>query len=185
MSSDWPIDPIMTAHIANGFPDMASRRTKLDDHVKERVGTLPSKPRLESDASSSVTVACPEQTAWTTKETQGDVSHQIISSYFIGPQAENLPYFEQNIHTILEELRLARTRYFPGDGVYLACPSLVHTVYLTGLCRNSSTRRSSRPLPLKSPWTSLVVLSKRRPTSSVAHPSHSGLLVTRPTCAPT
>jgi glutamate/tyrosine decarboxylase-like PLP-dependent enzyme len=109
----------MTAHIANGFPDMASRRTKLDDHVKERVGTLPSKPRLESDASSSVTVACPEQTAWTTKETQGDVSHQIISSYFIGPQAENLPYFEQNIHTILEELRLARTRYFPGDGKFI------------------------------------------------------------------
>jgi hypothetical protein len=47
----------------------------------------------------------------------GDISHQIISSYFIGPQAENLDYFEANIHNILEELRNGRTNYFPQDGV--------------------------------------------------------------------
>lgn len=46
-----------------------------------------------------------------------DVSHQQISSYFIGPQAENLSYFEDNIHTILKELGMARTNYFGGDGV--------------------------------------------------------------------
>ena len=46
-----------------------------------------------------------------------DVSHQQISSYFIGPQAENLPYFENNIRTILKELGIARTNYFGDDGV--------------------------------------------------------------------
>ncbi|GAW25936.1 putative pyridoxal-dependent decarboxylase domain protein [Rosellinia necatrix] len=44
-----------------------------------------------------------------------DTSHQIISSHFIGPQAENLPYFKENIDIILEELKLARNRYFPQD----------------------------------------------------------------------
>ncbi|KAH8880843.1 PLP-dependent transferase, partial [Thozetella sp. PMI_491] len=48
-----------------------------------------------------------------------DVSHQIISSHFIGPQAENLSYFKRNIHTILEELRLARNNYFPEDGKFI------------------------------------------------------------------
>ncbi|KAK6216154.1 hypothetical protein LQW54_003728 [Pestalotiopsis sp. IQ-011] len=55
------------------------------------------------------------KTAWSSYQTPG-VSHQIISSYFIGPQAENLQYFENNIHTILEELRLARNKYYPEDG---------------------------------------------------------------------
>ncbi|CAH0051282.1 unnamed protein product [Clonostachys solani] len=49
----------------------------------------------------------------------GDISHQIISSYFIGPQAENLDYFEANIHNILEELRNGRTKYFPQDGKFI------------------------------------------------------------------
>ena len=48
-----------------------------------------------------------------------DVSHQQISSYFIGPQAENLGFFEKNIQTILRELGLARTNYFGDDGVSL------------------------------------------------------------------
>lgn len=46
-----------------------------------------------------------------------DVSHQIISSYFIGPQAENLQFFKDNIATILEEQQDARLNYFPHDGV--------------------------------------------------------------------
>ena len=50
-----------------------------------------------------------------------DVSHQQISSYFIGPQAENLSYFENNIRTILKELGIARTNYFGGDGVSSVC----------------------------------------------------------------
>lgn len=48
---------------------------------------------------------------------QQDVSHQVISSYFIGPKAENLPYFKDNINIILEELESARKNYFPEDGV--------------------------------------------------------------------
>ncbi|KAI1821208.1 pyridoxal-dependent decarboxylase domain-containing protein [Xylaria intraflava] len=48
-----------------------------------------------------------------------DVSHQIISSYFIGPQAENLQYFKANIDIILEELEKARKNYFPGDGCFI------------------------------------------------------------------
>jgi hypothetical protein len=103
----------MSANVATLFPEAPEGRTKLDaaDEI------VLNKPRVDSDASSTVTVACPDQTAWMAKESHGDISHQIISSYFIGPQAENLPYFEKNIHTILEELRLARTRYFPEDGV--------------------------------------------------------------------
>lgn len=46
-----------------------------------------------------------------------DVSHQAISAYFIGPQAENLDLFRQNIDTILDEIRDARLKYFPEDGV--------------------------------------------------------------------
>jgi hypothetical protein len=52
----------------------------------------------------------------TTKEA-GDVSHQIISSHFIGPRAENLDFFKENINNILEELHLARLNYYPEDGV--------------------------------------------------------------------
>ncbi|KAI1269383.1 pyridoxal-dependent decarboxylase domain-containing protein [Xylariaceae sp. FL1019] len=51
--------------------------------------------------------------------TLDDKSHQIISSYFIGPQAENLPFFRDNISIILDELESARTKYFPEDGKFI------------------------------------------------------------------
>ncbi|KAL5000011.1 pyridoxal-dependent decarboxylase conserved domain protein [Aspergillus recurvatus] len=44
---------------------------------------------------------------------RGDITHQAISSYFIGPEAENLDEFKTNIATILTELENARKRYFP------------------------------------------------------------------------
>ncbi|KAK4174666.1 pyridoxal phosphate-dependent transferase [Triangularia setosa] len=44
-----------------------------------------------------------------------DVTHEVISSYFIGPRAENLPQFRENITTILDELQLARKNYFEQD----------------------------------------------------------------------
>ncbi|RDW92952.1 uncharacterized protein DSM5745_00274 [Aspergillus mulundensis] len=44
---------------------------------------------------------------------RGDVTHQAISSYFIGPEAENLDEFKTNIATILNELEKARKAYFP------------------------------------------------------------------------
>ncbi|KAJ2990730.1 hypothetical protein NUW58_g2807 [Xylaria curta] len=60
-----------------------------------------------------------KNTAYNSTATHEDVSHQIISSYFIGPQAENLPYFKENIHIILEELEKARKNYFPEDGRFI------------------------------------------------------------------
>ncbi|KAJ4287512.1 hypothetical protein N0V88_007612 [Collariella sp. IMI 366227] len=45
----------------------------------------------------------------------GDVSHQAISSYFIGPRAENLEEFRNNITTLLDELQKAREMYFSDD----------------------------------------------------------------------
>ncbi|KAL3465417.1 pyridoxal-dependent decarboxylase conserved domain protein [Aspergillus heterothallicus] len=44
---------------------------------------------------------------------RGDVTHQAISSYFIGPEAENLDEFKANIATILDELERARKSYYP------------------------------------------------------------------------
>ncbi|KAL4924073.1 uncharacterized protein BDV17DRAFT_295795 [Aspergillus undulatus] len=43
----------------------------------------------------------------------GDITHQAISSYFIGPEAENIDEFKTNIATVLSELEKARKRYFP------------------------------------------------------------------------
>ena len=48
---------------------------------------------------------------------EGDASHQAISSYFLGPRAENFEYLRSNILTILEEQRETRLDYFPEDGV--------------------------------------------------------------------
>ncbi|KAK4207527.1 pyridoxal phosphate-dependent transferase [Rhypophila decipiens] len=45
----------------------------------------------------------------------GDVTHQAISSYFIGPRAENLDEFRKNITTLLDELQITRERYFSED----------------------------------------------------------------------
>lgn len=49
-----------------------------------------------------------------------DQSHQAVSSYFIGPQAENLGDFRENIDSILNELQKARHNYYPEDGVSLS-----------------------------------------------------------------
>ena len=46
-----------------------------------------------------------------------DESHQAISSYFIGPQAENLDFFKNNLANIVEQLRDIRLKYYPEDGV--------------------------------------------------------------------
>ncbi|KAH8435161.1 uncharacterized protein LDX57_012790 [Aspergillus melleus] len=42
-----------------------------------------------------------------------DIAHQAISSYFIGPGAENLDHFKTNIDNILTEVKNARDAYFP------------------------------------------------------------------------
>ena len=55
---------------------------------------------------------------------EGDASHQAISSYFLGPRAENFEYLRSNILTILEEQRDTRLDYFPEDGVSVSYISL-------------------------------------------------------------
>ncbi|KAK8085300.1 pyridoxal-dependent decarboxylase conserved domain protein [Apiospora hydei] len=64
--------------------------------------------------------ATPGNTSYNMTATHEDKSHQIISSYFIGPQAENLGYFRDNIRVILNELESARHDYFPGDGKFIS-----------------------------------------------------------------
>lgn len=47
-------------------------------------------------------------------------SHEIVSSFFIGPKAENMDIFEKNIATILQSVYTARLNYqkkFPKDPV--------------------------------------------------------------------
>ena len=61
--------------------------------------------------------------AWTNKGDEPkkveseDLSHQAVSSYFIGPLCENMPFFRKSINIILDELEKARGDYFPEDGV--------------------------------------------------------------------
>ena len=54
---------------------------------------------------------------YTSKPPEDDESHQMISSLFLGPHAENYEYFKSNIITILEATRDARHNYYPEDGV--------------------------------------------------------------------
>lgn len=86
-----------------------------------------------------------KNTAYNSTATYEDVSHQIISSYFIGPQAENLPYFKENIDIILDELRKARVNYFPEDGVRIEDRN-VHFILLTKLplCLEIHRRRDAK-----------------------------------------
>ncbi|KAJ4361497.1 hypothetical protein N0V95_001834 [Ascochyta clinopodiicola] len=58
-------------------------------------------------------------TSGASKKSVEDESHQAISSYFIGPQAENLEFFKKNLDVILEQLRLSRVSYFPQDGEFI------------------------------------------------------------------
>ena len=58
---------------------------------------------------------CPS--AYTAKGAEEDVSHQIISSLFLGPHAENIDYFRKNINDILDAQAASRKSYRPEDGV--------------------------------------------------------------------
>jgi hypothetical protein len=46
-----------------------------------------------------------------------ETAHHTISSYFIGPKAENLDDFQANINAILEELRNRRLAFYGDDEV--------------------------------------------------------------------
>ncbi|KAL8725702.1 MAG: hypothetical protein Q9181_006313, partial [Wetmoreana brouardii] len=57
---------------------------------------------------------------YTNKPPEDDESHQMISSLFLGPHAENYEYFKSNVITILEATRDARLNYFPEDGRFVS-----------------------------------------------------------------
>ncbi|OJD39925.1 pyridoxal-dependent decarboxylase domain protein [Diplodia corticola] len=54
------------------------------------------------------------------KKSVEDKSHQAISSYFIGPRAENLAFFKDNMNVILEHFEKGRLDYFPNDGEFIS-----------------------------------------------------------------
>lgn len=43
--------------------------------------------------------------------------HEVISTYFIGPKAENISVFQDNFITILKELEKTRLAYHSDDEV--------------------------------------------------------------------
>lgn len=59
----------------------------------------------------------PIPNCYTSKGSEEDVSHQIISSLFLGPHAENIDYFKENINAILDSQAATRKSYRPEDGV--------------------------------------------------------------------
>ncbi|KAL8827771.1 MAG: hypothetical protein Q9170_006883, partial [Blastenia crenularia] len=62
----------------------------------------------------------PNGLGYTTKKSEDDESHQMISSLFLGPHAENYEYFKDNIIAILEYTRDARLKYHPEDGRFIS-----------------------------------------------------------------
>lgn len=46
-----------------------------------------------------------------------DESHQVVSSLFLGPKAENFDWFAKCLMEVLEAQKDARLDYFPRDGV--------------------------------------------------------------------
>ncbi|KAJ5623367.1 hypothetical protein N7490_011972 [Penicillium lividum] len=48
-----------------------------------------------------------------------EVSHNIISSYFIGPKSENMGDFRKNINAILDQIKLTRDGYQGNDDAFI------------------------------------------------------------------
>ncbi|THC87545.1 hypothetical protein EYZ11_013009 [Aspergillus tanneri] len=46
-------------------------------------------------------------------------NHEIVSSFFIGPRAENIDIFKKNIDNILQSVLKARQNYYPNDGDFI------------------------------------------------------------------
>lgn len=88
---------------------------------------------VKSDQQTETQKTQPNGNLYTSKAPEDDESHQMISSLFLGPHAENYEYFKSNIIAILEYTRDARLNYFPEDGV--SCPH----GFLFISCNNTGT----------------------------------------------
>lgn len=76
------------------------------------------------------------------KSATEDESHQKISSFFLGPRAENYDYFKSNIIAILEEHQDSRLDYFPRDGVRSLESLCFHPVFCGNLDELNKLRGS-------------------------------------------
>ncbi|KAK7710458.1 hypothetical protein SLS57_008424 [Botryosphaeria dothidea] len=94
------------------IPKVGSVSAKAGIDVSKGLGGLTGGIELKKDNGNVFTSGA-------SKKSVEDVSHQAISSYFIGPQAENLTYFKDNINTILDRLKETRVNYFPEDGEFV------------------------------------------------------------------
>lgn len=65
---------------------------------------------------------------YTVKSPEEDTSHQAISSFFLGPHAENYDLFKENVLAILEGQKTARSNYYPKDGVKFFAAFCCHTI---------------------------------------------------------
>ncbi|KAL8918120.1 MAG: hypothetical protein Q9208_007562 [Pyrenodesmia sp. 3 TL-2023] len=75
---------------------------------------------VKSDKETETQKSQPNGNLYTSKAPEDDESHQMISSLFLGPHAENYEYFKSNINAILEYTRDARLNYFPEDGRFIS-----------------------------------------------------------------
>lgn len=82
-----------------------------------------------------------------------DESHQTISSYFLGPKAENYEFFLKRVTDILEAQRDARLDYFPRDGLFITPEVQASTAYrastrkMTNAVRKASYLMGQHSIP--------------------------------------
>lgn len=149
----------------------------------------------------------PNGLSYSTKNSEDDESHQMISSLFLGPHAENYEYFKSNVIAILEYTRDARLNYFPEDGVRCHPPfrllflfdqcfrfasmsffrlsrSAIHMLNYNIFALDSVLSVSKCKLHLHSPnrRTRLAMLSRKLPSCSASTPCPGGLLGTPHIC---
>ena len=72
-----------------------------------------------------------------------DESHQVISSYFLGPKAENYEFFKKCIIEILEAQRDARLDYFPRDGKFVTEGVQTSTAYRNSVRKMTNAVRQA------------------------------------------
>ena len=118
--------------------------------------------------------------AFTSKLPQDDESHQMISSLFLGPHAENYEYFKDNVISILEATKEARLAYHPEDGVS-ALPTLSQ-IQLTGSSL-SSVKPCRTPMSSRRTRARSLMPCKRQPSCWVSIRFPGGTLVMLPICA--
>jgi len=114
-----------------------------------------------------------------------DITHQAISSYFIGLGAENLDEFRNDISVILDEIQRAREKYFKEDVVRTAMTSSAFAetdnYRKTGI--HSYHPRSSNPMSSNTSRPRWPRQCSRLRASLESIPFPSGAPDTKATCA--